>query len=197
MLDKPRHQARLDVWEQDAHTQVNRALVRRSKWEKQRLGTQEKYQHFLLLKKTARKRNYTAALLTSPVHVLEDQTFPGAQTTLWASCVNFLQAAFKLSTTGSSFSLQMIPKLIFCYRTILLNSIRQDRKYNQWGHFKVGQISNVLKVCSPVKTSGWAPMTSSLPSKYQLAVLHLHLSLPSKISCKLQFAFGDILIIWL
>ena len=149
---------------------------------------------FCCCRKTPRKRNHTAALLTSPVHVLEGQTFQGAQTTLWASCVNFLQASIKLSTPDWSFSFQMIPKLIFCYRTILLNSIRQDRKYNQWGHFKVGQISKVIKVSSPVKTSGWAPMTTSLPSKYQLAVLHLHLSLPSKISCTLQIAFGDILI---
>ena len=141
MIDQPRHQVRLDVWEQDP-------LVRSSKWEKQQLGTQEKRQHFFCWRKTPRKRNCTAALLTSPVHVLEGQTCPGAQTTLWASCVNFLQASIKLSTPDSSLSLQMIPKLMFCYRAIFLSSIRQNRKNNQKGHFKVDQISKVIKVCS-------------------------------------------------
>ena len=124
VIDQPRHQVRLNVWEQDA-------LVRSSKWEKQQLGTREKHKHFCCWRKTPRKRNFTAALLTSLVHVLEGQTFPGAQTTLWASCVNFLQASIKLSSPDSSLSLQMIPKLIFCYRAIFLSSIRQNRKNNQ------------------------------------------------------------------
>ena len=43
--------------------------------------------------------------------------------------------------------------------------------------------SIVLCPHPPVKTSGGATMAPSLPTKYQLSVFHLHLSLPPKKGC--------------